>query len=337
MNKNKSFTLIELLVVIVIIGILAGVITISTSNNIAKARDSKVSSAILGINKLLKTYSMDTFPIETTPCNIKTGCTNLKSKIDIPNIDQDIYYKTSSSGNFFVIYANKPSDTSLSFEINSNIEKVKEVPSFDNLVAYYPLSIGTNDGNAISDMSPNSNHGTNNGATFTEGVDGNINTGMKFDGVDDIIIVNFDNPAEFSVFCWVKINSDDGWIINKRDNVSDNQWQLYHYQGYLGAALYPGSTSAVASTGKNNIIGQGWKYVGFITNGINGGYLKLFSDGVLIDETKLIGNMKLGSREMIIGKAGWGNLFLNGSIDGVRIYNRALSEKEVKLLYNNSK
>ncbi|MDD4376483.1 MAG: prepilin-type N-terminal cleavage/methylation domain-containing protein, partial [Clostridia bacterium] len=30
MNKNKSFTLIELLVVIVIIGILAGVIMIST-------------------------------------------------------------------------------------------------------------------------------------------------------------------------------------------------------------------------------------------------------------------------------------------------------------------
>ena len=37
MNKNKSFTLIELLVVIVIIGILAGVIMISTSSSIDKA------------------------------------------------------------------------------------------------------------------------------------------------------------------------------------------------------------------------------------------------------------------------------------------------------------
>ena len=40
--KNKSFTLIELLVVIVIIGILAGVIMISTSSSIDKANIAKV-------------------------------------------------------------------------------------------------------------------------------------------------------------------------------------------------------------------------------------------------------------------------------------------------------
>ncbi len=42
MIKNKSFTLIELLVVIVIIGILAGVIMISTSSSINKANIAKV-------------------------------------------------------------------------------------------------------------------------------------------------------------------------------------------------------------------------------------------------------------------------------------------------------
>ena len=42
MNKNKSFTLIELLVVIVIIGILAGVIMISTSSSIDKANVAKI-------------------------------------------------------------------------------------------------------------------------------------------------------------------------------------------------------------------------------------------------------------------------------------------------------
>jgi prepilin-type N-terminal cleavage/methylation domain-containing protein len=42
MNKQKSFTLIELLVVIVIIGILAGVIMISTSSSIDKANIAKV-------------------------------------------------------------------------------------------------------------------------------------------------------------------------------------------------------------------------------------------------------------------------------------------------------
>ena len=39
-QNNKSFTLIEILVTIVIIGILAGVIMISTSSSINKAHDS---------------------------------------------------------------------------------------------------------------------------------------------------------------------------------------------------------------------------------------------------------------------------------------------------------
>jgi prepilin-type N-terminal cleavage/methylation domain-containing protein len=43
-NKNKSFTLIELLVVIVIIGILAGVIMISTSSSIDKANFAKAQA-----------------------------------------------------------------------------------------------------------------------------------------------------------------------------------------------------------------------------------------------------------------------------------------------------
>jgi len=42
--KNKSFTLIELLVVIVIIGILAGVIMISTSSSIGKANFAKAQT-----------------------------------------------------------------------------------------------------------------------------------------------------------------------------------------------------------------------------------------------------------------------------------------------------
>lgn len=42
--KSKSFTLIELLVVIVIIGILAGIIIISTTSSIEKANIAKAHS-----------------------------------------------------------------------------------------------------------------------------------------------------------------------------------------------------------------------------------------------------------------------------------------------------
>ena len=58
---------------------------------------------MLSISKILKTNSLDSFPIESTACNLKTSCNNLKSALNLPGVGDDIYYKTSSSGNFFVI------------------------------------------------------------------------------------------------------------------------------------------------------------------------------------------------------------------------------------------
>lgn len=60
MTKHKSFTLIELLVVIVIIGILSGIIMISTSSSIDKASlaKSKVFSENIR-NRMLLNLKME--------------------------------------------------------------------------------------------------------------------------------------------------------------------------------------------------------------------------------------------------------------------------------------
>ncbi|HOI60244.1 MAG TPA: prepilin-type N-terminal cleavage/methylation domain-containing protein [Candidatus Pacearchaeota archaeon] len=69
MNKNKSFTLIELLVVIVIIGILAGVIMISTSSSIDKANIAKgeVFSESIKNNLILNLVSEWNFDNSSNP------------------------------------------------------------------------------------------------------------------------------------------------------------------------------------------------------------------------------------------------------------------------------
>ena len=68
--KNKSFTLIELLVVIVIIGILAGVIMISTSSSIDKANMAKVMTFSESLNNsmllnLISEWNFDEAPVGT--------------------------------------------------------------------------------------------------------------------------------------------------------------------------------------------------------------------------------------------------------------------------------
>jgi|GEM_PF-2695640 len=56
-NKQQSFTLIELLVVIVIIGILAGVIVVSTNSSITSAQNAKLVAELSNLSKALEGYS----------------------------------------------------------------------------------------------------------------------------------------------------------------------------------------------------------------------------------------------------------------------------------------
>jgi prepilin-type N-terminal cleavage/methylation domain-containing protein len=75
MRKRKSFTLIELLVVIVIIGILAGVIMVSTSSSISKANLAKAQSfcSIVNNELLLNLVSEWTFDEGPTSSGLATN------------------------------------------------------------------------------------------------------------------------------------------------------------------------------------------------------------------------------------------------------------------------
>jgi len=334
--KTKSFTLIELLVVIVIIGILAGVITLSVSSNISKAQDLRISSTILSVSKTLKADSYDSFPIETTACNLKNSCTTLKSRIDLPNITEDIYYKTSSSGKFFVLYANKPSDSSRSFEITSLDENVKEVPSFDNLVTYYPLSTGTANGTTISDMSPNSNNGTNYGASSATGVDGNIGTAMSFDGTNDYVNCGNDSSLDITdkitITSWIKINGTgpgayQGIILNTPASGTYNYGLSISDDDYKPIALF--KTNDVMQLKHSTSLELNVWY--FLSMTVDSTHIKLRINE--IDEVSTEkGTLTNSFTNTTIGT--FRTNYFNGSIDDVRIYNRALSQEEVTLLYN---
>jgi len=327
--KTKSFTLIELLVVIVIIGILAGVITLSVSSNISKAQDLKISSTILSISKTLKADSYDSFPIEVVACNLKNSCATLKSRIDLPNITEDIYYKTSSSGKFFVIYANKPSNTSLGFEITSTDENVKEVPSFDNLVAYYPLAVGTANGTAISDMSPNSNNGTNYGASSATGADGNIGTAMSFDGVNDYVDcgngATINLVGELTLSAWVKEDTFVGTdaVLSKPYSFKHRVTPEKKFNFQVGDINFFSTADAISAN------------VWYLLSGVyDGSSVRLYINETLNSEYSHAIN-PFGTQKLTIGSHNTGVVEnFDGTIKDVRIYNRALSQEEITLLYN---
>ncbi|MGI6340935.1 MAG: LamG-like jellyroll fold domain-containing protein [Minisyncoccales bacterium] len=75
-NKNKSFTLIELLVVIVIIGILAGVIMISTSSSIQKANFAKAQAFSSTVKNSMLPYLISEWTFDEGEGVINSNATN---------------------------------------------------------------------------------------------------------------------------------------------------------------------------------------------------------------------------------------------------------------------
>jgi len=210
---------------------------------------------------------------------------------------------------------------------------IKLEPAFvkEGLVAYYPFN-----GNA-KDESGNGNDGRVEGAKLSEDRHSNLGGAFIFDGQTSISVkhqesLQLEGPITITV--WIKPSTfDAGYqrIIQKSNETSG--------LGY-GIALWNGNSIAFSrfantSTG-NNLLAQArgglelnkWQQV---TATWDKGY-KIFLNGNPVSTGT--GNNYGGNAgsDLLIGKNQWGAF--RGSIDDVRIYNRALAEAEVKALYD---
>ncbi len=209
-----------------------------------------------------------------------------------------------------------------------------------SLVAYYPFNANAND------ESGNGNNGTVLEALPVADRHGNTNSAYYFDGTNDNITIA-DAPSlrggdNFSISVWIKTMSISGslQIIAKGNNTQPNHWGIA-YSGDLKSiyfqfrdnnSTFPGcEVSYAKDLGDNR-----WHHIsGIFENKI----LKLYVDGILLTSKDASGlSYSYNNTDPVT--IGYHNLasyyyYFNGSIDDVRIYNRALSEIEVKELYNN--
>ncbi len=199
------------------------------------------------------------------------------------------------------------------------------------LVAYYPFN-----GNA-KDESGNGNDGEVNGATLTVGRHGQAEQAYNLDGVDDYLTFDISSSFPFGenafgMAVWINIaNTLPTWrTILATDT--------YNTKGGNGISLYQngkelsfwvgGFNSAKNICHASDLFGTAtWTHV-IVTR--NKGSVNLYVDGV----RKAAGTVPriLDGNLLYLGK-NISNFFYYGQIDDVRIYNRALSEAEVKELY----
>jgi hypothetical protein len=196
-------------------------------------------------------------------------------------------------------------------------------PAFvsDGLVAYYPFN-----GNA-KDESGNGNDGEVKGANI-------INGHAQFNGVSDIITSKCESlpqgklPRTLSF--WAKADRPKaftenmvGWGLSKKGGTSFGSYVGRGHFAFFGWGLETYDFNASPS--------DEYFHHHCVTH--NGKIISYYIDGKNMKSSE-VGDRDTVGNDLIIGARTDGRFNFKGSIDDVRIYNRALSAEEVKALYD---
>lgn len=204
------------------------------------------------------------------------------------------------------------------------------------LVAYYPFS-----GNA-NDASGNNNNGKVTGARLSPDMGGKANSAYYFDGKSYITVPNHPSlnfGSAMSAFAWINLENaeNDQKILSK---AFPFQYQGGYLLGIDKSQVYPevfdNFNQRVGGKSGPAIASNTWHFVGFT---FNSSKLRYFADGRLIFEKQISsGSINNNQSDLIIGTNSWEkppiNLSSKGIIDEIRIYNRELSENEIKSIYD---
>lgn len=217
------------------------------------------------------------------------------------------------------------------------------------LVGYYPFS-----GNA-NDASNNANHGTVAGATLTTDRRGNANSAYAFGGYSNsghIKVLNspslqFANTMTISLWYWLNTYSGmDGYGGNSTYGLHTLVAKDHDSGGFFSrvAGDAPNNAQNIHLSNTNtrfDVSGafQGvtahlntWIHVVFV---VSNSQVKLYKNGVLVSTSPLAAPATFptaNTRDLYFGKYRDSWYPLNGKLDDIRIYNRALTDSEVQAL-----
>jgi hypothetical protein len=227
---------------------------------------------------------------------------------------------------------------------------LNEASLTQGLVAYWNFEDGS--GTTTIDHSNNSNTGTliamatstNGGWTTGKAGNGGV---LDFDGSDDYVNISdsssFDITSEISISAWAlfrdNATGDQQHIVSRDHSASGSpyiDWALnqdgpsndkMEFALQIDGALHIAESSVVPT------INVWHHYVGTY----DGSTMKLYEDVIEIATKSVSGSITDTNKDVQIGAeddAGTIRRVIDGQIDEVRIYNRALSAAEIRMLYN---
>ncbi|MFH0832828.1 MAG: DUF2341 domain-containing protein, partial [Candidatus Aenigmatarchaeota archaeon] len=167
---------------------------------------------------------------------------------------------------------------------------------------------------------------------------GKYGNGLQFDGVNDFVnITTISVPSSITVSAWVYSTNFSAPMMVVEKSPVNAQWELYFENNagvtrgikWRGGAADESCASGDWPTSLNNQ----WHHVVATQNGTT---CNLYIDGVL-NKTATINAIGNGAGPIYISSYDATSYWFNGTIDEVRIYNRALSASEIADQYNATK
>ncbi len=204
----------------------------------------------------------------------------------------------------------------------------------NSLVAYYPFN-----GNA-NDESGNGNNGTVYGALLSSdrfGIDGQA---YSFNGSTDYIDIGNDislkMTEKLSISVWVKPDvfplSSYHNIVSDHGDGNNKTKVLRFYKDAIEFLLGPEGSTEARYVFPNSIANK-WQH---ITATYDGSFMRLFVNGSIVDSVSRTGTITANPLPLLIAKSHF-NEFFPGSIDEVKIYDRPLSNTEIKQEYDSTR
>jgi len=209
-------------------------------------------------------------------------------------------------------------------------------PRFESLVAHFPLDVEAND------ISSYGNNGTVDGAIPTTDIQGVPGGALLFDGEDDQVSVphaeQYNISNEITVSALVNVaEMKSGTVVSKGAIINGTGKTPYAISvAGDGSIIF----AIVVDNGEVTYDLRGSTYEldewTMITGVVAGGKMSLYIDGELAEEGNAQGVLNTNSAPIIMGSRtqSSGNT-LKGSIDDVRLYEAALTAKEIEELYGN--
>jgi hypothetical protein len=213
-----------------------------------------------------------------------------------------------------------------------------------NLVGWWKFdeTSGTN----AADSSGNGHSGTVNGNP--QWVTGCFGGALKFDGSGDYVEIGYSpklSLREFTVSAWVNVATEPGvfgvhgtraggdYTFDFKVQATNVHGDIGNGDAWLNTAIDITSTD-IGTTGRGGDLDlDTWYMIAYVIDNTRQN-VRLYLDGDLkrtigISGTPLL--MKAGE-SMRIGHTGYGSEWMNGLIDDVRVYNRALTTAEIKAM-----